>query len=109
MRMTLREAVRSFSADLLSIYGFKEGEHFYDSANFGNEILTLESSDFDLRFAEDRGYIYVDIRGTGRGNEWYPLMNVLQLIGQDQEEHTVKPEDMLRALAEPRSSELRVS
>jgi hypothetical protein len=49
--------------------------------SFGDAVVELESSDFDMRVVRDRGLVTFDVSPHAKG-DWHPLEMVLDFIGK---------------------------
>jgi hypothetical protein len=73
--------------NLLQRYGFKKVEEIYKPEEFGNALIKMESSDFQLRFLRDKGQSFVDISPLGT-DRWYQLQYVLEFVDSN-----IRPDD----------------
>jgi hypothetical protein len=63
-------------------------KHHYTSV-FGNAVIEMASTDFDLRVIRDRGHVTLEVSASGKG-EWHNLENVLAfVVGQSNPSNTI--------------------
>ena len=98
MPRILKEEIQKSFSNLLNREGFKETNYDYDAEAFGNETVVLQSKTHMLRFATDRGDVYIDIGVVSRKTDWILLDSVLEFLGNP----TIKPgpNDLSRRLKE---------
>ena len=68
--------------NLLQQHGFKTVEEIYRPEEFGNALIKMVSSDFQLRFTRDRSQVFVDIAPPAT-DRWYKLEYVLEFVDSD--------------------------
>jgi hypothetical protein len=74
----IHEFVPGFS-NLLQQHGFKKIEEIYRPEEFGNALIKMVSSDFQLRFFRDRSQVVVDIAPPST-DRWHKLEYVLEFV-----------------------------
>ena len=79
MNEDFKTQILNVFAEFFEQYVFSVHDFSYDSRNFGNAVLILNSTHIDIRFIKDRGQVFIDIKPSS-DVIWFRLEDILSLI-----------------------------